>query len=102
MEDITTTETTETTEGTTTGKKYLGNIDLSGNQVREALTGYLMHTSEDVRTLADREDINVECNFSWNVGTPGLRASFFGWPSEETTTDETTTEETTTDETETE
>ena len=100
MEDVTTTE--ETTEETAPQKKYLGNIDLSGNQVREALTGYLMHTSEDVRTLADREDINVECNFSWNVGTPGLRASFFSWPAEETTTDETETDETTADETETE
>ena len=97
MEDIT---TTETTERTNTEKKYLGNIDLSGNQVREALTGYLMHTSEDVRTLAERPDINVECNFSWNVGTEGLRASFFAWPSEETATEEVTEETATEEETE--
>ena len=61
-------------------KQYIGNIDLNAVQVREALTGYLMSTSEDVRALSERTDIQVECNFAWNVGTDGLRASFFGWP----------------------
>ena len=96
MEKVTVTEETtiETTEKTpeTTEKQYLGNIDLSAPQVREALTGYLMHTSDDVRVLAERTDINVECNFSWNVGTEGLRASFFSWPRENNETEEATVE----------
>ena len=82
-------ETTATQEATQTAvqKQYIGNIDMNAVQVREALTGYLMSTSEDVRALAERTDIQVECNFAWNVGTDGLRASFFGWPATEAPTE---------------
>ena len=88
MEETTTTENVTETSEQTQAKQFIGNIDLNSNQVREALTGYLMHSSEQVRTLAERQDILVECNFSWNIGADGLRATFFAVPSETTTTTE--------------
>ena len=87
MEETTTTENVTETSEQTQAKQFIGNIDLNSNQVREALTGYLMHSSEQVRTLAERQDILVECNFSWNIGADGLRATFFAVPSETTTED---------------
>ena len=88
MEETTTTENVTETSEQAQAKQYIGNIDLNSNQVREALTGYLMHSSEQVRTLAERQDILVECNFSWNIGADGLRATFFAIPNETTTTTE--------------